>query len=224
MSARWGFDMKAGEMSLDFDERAVFGCGVPANTESFEILVVGASFGGPKAIESVLCGFSSPLNVPVVVCQHITPGMTGIWAESLSSRCGLKAVEATSRSRLEPGVVHIAPAGLQMRVYKGALGPTARLDEDFADSLHVPSIDVLFSSAAQAFGSATLAVLLTGLGSDGSAGMAQVRTAGGYTIGESEHTAVSYSMPGSARNAGGVVEELPLTRIPKRLVELGVTC
>jgi two-component system chemotaxis response regulator CheB len=107
-----------------------------------------------------------------------------------------------------------------MRVVKSPLGPQARLDADFADSLHVPAIDVLFSSAADSFGSGTLAVLLTGLGRDGTSGMLRVREAGGYTIGEAESTAASYSMPGSAAEAGAVVQELPLDRIGARLSAL----
>lgn len=195
--------------------------GVPANTGPFEALVIGASFGGPRAIEQVLMALPRRFPLPVAVCQHITPGMTAMWAEALCAKCNVKVVEAASHAAFEPGVVHIAPAGKQMRLMKLGERPTVRLDPDFADSLHVPSIDVLFSSAAQAFGSRTLAVVLTGLGNDGTIGMLQIRQAGGYTIGEAPETAASYSMPGSAHDAGAIVQQLPLDRIPARIVELG---
>lgn len=197
------------------------GTGVPASMGPFELLVIGASFGGPKAIESILCDVPRGLSMPIVVCQHITSGMTKIWAESLAHRCRRRVTEAEKRENLRPGVVYIAPAGVQMRVMRTPSGPQSRLDEDFTDSLHVPSIDVLFSSAAREFGSRTLAVLLTGLGCDGASGMVQIRHAGGYTIGESSLTAASYSMPGAAADAGGVVEQLPLSRIAYRIKELG---
>lgn len=195
--------------------------GVPASTGPFEALVIGASFGGPKAIERLLVELPRRFSLPVAICQHITPGMTSIWADTLCAKCRVKVVEAKSHVAFEPGVVYIAPVGKQMRLVRMEKGPIVRLDNDFADSLHVPSIDVLFSSAAQAFGSRTLAVLLTGMGSDGSTGMLQIRQTGGYTIGESAETAVSYSMPGSAHDAGAIVEQLPLDRIARRVVELG---
>ncbi len=195
--------------------------GVPASTGPFEALVIGASFGGPRAIEKILAALPRRFRLPVAVCQHITPGMTALWADSLCGKCRVKVVEAVSHTPFEPGVVHIAPAGMQMRLSNVGGRPVVRLDPDFADSLHVPSIDVLFTSAAQTFGSRTLAVVLTGLGNDGTMGMLQVRQAGGYTIGESQATAVSYSMPGSAHEAGAVVEQLPLDRIPERIIELG---
>lgn len=195
--------------------------GVPANTGPFDALVIGASFGGPRAVERILVALPRRFRLPVAVCQHITPGMTSLWADALCSKCRVKVVEAVSHAAFEPGTVHIAPAGKQMRLFKAGGRSMVRLDPDFADSLHVPSIDVLFSSAAQTFGSRTLAVVLTGLGNDGTIGMLQIRQAGGYTIGESVETAASYSMPGSAHEAGAVVEQLPLDRIADRIIELG---
>lgn len=195
--------------------------GVPTNTGPFDVLVIGASFGGPKAVETILTALPRGFPLPVAVCQHIAPGMTQMWADALSTKCKVSVIEAKPRSRFEPGTVHIAPTGLQMRLMKGPLGNQVRLDPDFADSLHVPSIDVLFSSAAAQYGSRVLGVLLTGLGCDGAGGMLQIRQAGGYTIGESEQTAASYSMPGAAFNMGGVVEQLPLPKIAERVVELG---
>ncbi len=198
------------------------GSGSPSSGAGpFEIVAIGASFGGPKAIECVLGALPQGFFLPIVICQHITPGMTGIWAQMLTGRSSLSVSEAVDGCELLPGTAHIAPAGLQMRVVSGSRGPRVRMDHDFADSLHVPAIDVLFSSAAKAFGSRTIAVLLTGMGRDGTSGMVQIRHAGGYTIGESECSAMSYSMPGSAVEAGGVVEQLPLERIASRIVELG---
>lgn len=197
--------------------------GVPAHTGPFDVLAIGASFGGPRAIDAILTALPRDFPLPVAICQHITPGMTHSWANALCSKCRIRVVEASDRARLEPATAYIAPAGLQMRLMRTAVSPVVRLDPDFADSLHVPSLDVLFSSAASEFGSRTLAVVLTGLGSDGSSGMLHVRQAGGYTICESSDTAASYSMPGSAYEAGAIVEQLPLERIVERVIELGST-
>lgn len=194
--------------------------GVAANLGPYDVMVVGASFGGTRAIEAILSELPADFPLPIAICQHITEGMTRSWAELLSARCAIDVVEATDRRPLQPGTAYIAPVGLQMRLIKGPLGVQTRLDPDFADSLHVPSIDMLFSSASQATGSGTLAVLLTGLGSDGATGMLQIRQAGGYTIGESRETAASYSMPGAAAELGGVVEQLPLDRVASRLIRL----
>lgn len=197
------------------------GVGVPANTGPFEAIVIGASFGGPKAVEAILAQVPKYFPVPIAICQHMTPGATAPWAHRLCEICALEVVEAEPRTRFKPGTVYIAPAGMQMRLARGPLGPSVRIDPDFADSLHVPSVDILFSSAAQAFGSQVLGVLLTGLGSDGASGLLQIRLAGGYTIAESAETAASHSMPGSAVKCGAVVEELPLQSIPGRVLELG---
>lgn len=204
------------------DVSSGFSCaGIPANTGPYDVVVVGASFGGTRAIENVLAELPARFPLPIVVCQHITEGMTGPWAELLCKRCAITVVEATDRMVLKPGTAYIGPVGRQMRLLRVEGGDVLRLDPDFADSLHVPSVDMLFSSAARSFGSGVLAVLLTGLGSDGASGMLQIRQAGGYTIGESAETAVSYGMPGSAAELGAVVEQLPLDRIAHRLIALG---
>jgi len=197
--------------------------GVPVWMGTFEIVVVGASFGGPPAVERVLSGLPRDFPVPVVVCQHISPGHTAQWAELLDGRCVVHVVEAARNGRLEPGYAYIAPAGRHLRFMRAEDGGPVRirLDADFADSLHVPSIDLMFSSAAQVFGARTLAVLLTGMGSDGATGMLSVRRAGGHTIAESEQTAAAYSMPGAAVGLGAVVDVLPIDRIASRVAELG---
>lgn len=196
--------------------------GVPAHTGPYDAVLVGASFGGPPAVSRLLAALPRDFPAPVAVCQHITAGFTASWAERLSATCALPVVEAANRMRFDPGRVHIAPAGMQTRFGKGALGAFLRVDPDFADSLYVPSVDIMMSSASTTFGSHTLAVLLTGLGHDGACGMLSVREAGGYTIAESASTAASYSMPGAAAGLGAVVEVLPLDAVIERVVELGV--
>jgi two-component system chemotaxis response regulator CheB len=197
--------------------------GVPVWMGAFEVVVIGASFGGPPAVERVLAELPRGFAVPVVICQHISPGHTAQWAELLNSRCKLRVAEAVRGESLEPGRAYVAPAGRHLRFTRAGGGESARirLDADFADSLHVPSIDLMFSSAAQVFGARTLAVLLTGMGSDGSTGMLAVRRAGGHTIVESGGPAASFSLPGAAVGIGAVVEKLPIDELSRRVAELG---
>lgn len=194
--------------------------GVPSSRGPFDAVVVGASFGGPSAFERIIRQLPDDFPLPIAVCQHISSGMTALWSERLAGVCALDVREAADRMVFAPGCIYIAPTGMHTRLKRSGEGAQLRLEPDQAHGLHVPSIDTLFASAAQTFGSRTLAVLLTGLGSDGAEGTLAVRMAGGYTICESADTAASYSMPGSAVELGGVVEELALDRIPARLLEL----
>jgi len=196
--------------------------GVPVWTGAFEVVLIGASLGGPPAVERILREMPVSFPVPVVVCQHMPPGHTEQWARHLDGRVALSVREAQRNKLLEAGVAYVAPAGLQLRFMRAQNGGyRTRLDTDFADSLHVPSIDLMMSSAAQVFGSRVLAALLTGMGSDGAIGMLAVRRAGGHTLAESEQSAMSYSMPGAAVSLGAVVEELVLERLAHRITVLG---
>jgi two-component system chemotaxis response regulator CheB len=134
-------------------------------------------------------------------------GFTRTWAERLDDICSLKVAEARSGQVLTPRMIYIAPIGKQLRFSLQDTRGTIVLFPDLANSLHVPSIDVMFSSAAEVFGSRTLAVLLTGLGHDGAKGLLDIHRAGGRTIVESAETAVSYSMPGAAVALGAAQEE-----------------
>ena len=183
-----------------------------------DAVFIGASMGGPAAITEVLSRLPGDLPVPLAVCQHISKGFTQVLVDRFDAVCPLEVREATHRDPFQAGRVYVAPSGLHMRVLKTHEAARIRLDEDFADSLHVPSIDVLMSSAAQAYGSCALAVLLTGMGSDGALGMYAVRRAGGHTICEAENTAVSYSMPKSAIDLGAVAEQAPIEEIADRIV------
>jgi len=196
--------------------------GVPVWTGAFDVVLIGASLGGPPAVEKILAELPAEYPTPVVICQHMPPGHTEQWARHLDTKARLSVREAQRNKRLEPGVAYIAPGGLHLRFQRAEDGGyRMRLDADFADSLHVPSIDLMFSSAAQVFGSRVLAALLTGMGTDGATGMLAVRRAGGHTLAESAQTAMSYSMPGAAVGLGAVVEELALESLARRVAELG---
>ena len=181
-------------------------------------MVIGASLGGPPALQKVLSGLPDDFPAPVAVVQHIAAGMTGVLAEQLDRTSGLQVAIAEHGERLSPGRAYVAPIGKHLRFKRDGRSAKLTLDQDFADSLHVPSVDVAMSSAAMTFGSCALAVLLTGMGSDGALGMHAVHRAGGHTIAESEDTAVSFGMPGSAIALGAAAVSVPLDVVADAVV------
>ena len=170
-------------------------------------------------VEQILRELPRDFRAPIAICQHMAPGFTRGWAERLDSICRLSVREARYGDAFEAGTAYVASGGKHMRVKRENANVTVTLDVDFADSLHVPSIDILMSSIAQAYGSRALGVLLTGLGQDGALGMLAVRRAGGHTITESEDSAVAYSMPGSAVEMGAAAEEVSASGMPQAIID-----
>ena len=187
----------------------------------FEIVVIGASTGGPVAIQQVLVDLGAFLPVPAVVAQHMPPGFTRAFAERLNSRLPLTVREAADSETLLPATVYVAPAGQHLSIERqGALLRTRLDDLPGTGSAHLPSADILFSSAARAARHAVLAVLLTGMGRDGARGMAELATAGAHTVAQDEATSAVWGMPRAATELKAVRETLPLGDIGRRLRQL----
>ncbi len=178
-----------------------------------QAVIIGASAGGPGQVQALLEQLPADFPVPIAVCQHMTAGATEPWAERLDERTPFRVVEATPGAKFEAGTVYIAPSGKHMRLLGPARKPRISLLGDFADALHVPSIDFLMSSAADVFGSRVLGVILTGLGSDGALGMLAIRRAGGPTIIESVDSAQFTSMPLAAAELGAASEQVHLDQM-----------
>jgi two-component system, chemotaxis family, protein-glutamate methylesterase/glutaminase len=193
--------------------------GVPLGGGPLSAVVIGASAGGPQAIESVLSAWPADFPVPVAVCQHMMEGTTNLWADRLNHVCKLKVVEAKNGQKFEAGTVYVARAGLHMRIRGTFAHPMVTLERDFADVMHVPSIDFLMSSAAALYGSRVLGALLTGMGSDGALGMLAIRRAGGVTLAQSEDSSFMPSMPKSAADLGAAGEVVPLERMAKVIAD-----
>ena len=191
----------------------------PTATGEIEIVVIGASTGGPPAIERILRDLGSTVPVPVAVVQHMPAGFTRAFAERLNAYLPLQVREAMDREPLLPGTVYIAPGGVHLTVVWDGSGLKAGLAVEPA-STHRPSVDVLFTSAATAVGRRAVAVLLTGMGHDGARGMAELARAGARTVAQDEETSVIYGMPRAAVLAGAVGESLPLGAIGGRLQEI----
>jgi two-component system, chemotaxis family, protein-glutamate methylesterase/glutaminase len=192
--------------------------GVPLPAGGPALVLIGASTGGPPAIEKVLCDLGPPLGCPLVVAQHMPAGFTRAFASRLAGRLPWKAQEIVDGERLLPGMVYIAPGGFHVAIENRRPGLAASLTPT-ADP-NQPSVDVLFVSAAAVVAGRALAVLLTGMGDDGARGMVELARAGSYTIAQDETTSVVFGMPRAAIEAGGARETLPLSSIGGRLRQL----
>lgn len=183
-----------------------------------ELCVIGASTGGPAALQLLLEQLPVDFPLPVAIVQHMPPGFTRPFANRLNGLCRLRVSEAVEGDQLRPGRVLIAPAGMHLRISRG-LGAT--LSADAAGARHVPSVDVLFRSAERARPGKVLGVLLTGMGEDGAEGLSLIRAHGGVTIAESEATCAVYGMPRAAVERGAAQHVLPLPAIAAALAALG---
>lgn len=182
-----------------------------------ELCVIGASTGGPIALQRILERMPARFPLPIAIVQHMPLGFTRPFADRLQRLSRLQVSEASEGDRLRAGKVLVAPAGRHLRI-TSTLGVV--LAAEPADAKHVPSIDVAMKSAARARPGRVLGVLLTGMGQDGAEGMASIRASGGLTIGESESTCVVYGMPRAAELRGGVSCMLPLPEIVSFLESL----
>jgi two-component system chemotaxis response regulator CheB len=190
----------------------------PAPSGPPALLLIGASTGGPPAVERVLRDLGPRVCCPVVVAQHMPPGFTRAFASRLASYLPLAVREVADGEPLLPGVAYVAPGGFHTTVER-------RQDRLFASVAATadrmqPSVDLLFASAASAVGARAVAALLTGMGDDGARGMAALSRAGAHTIAQDEATSVVFGMPRAAIDAGAVRETLPLSFIGGRLRQL----
>jgi two-component system, chemotaxis family, protein-glutamate methylesterase/glutaminase len=180
------------------------------------MLGIAASTGGPNALERLLGGLPADFPLPILVVQHITPTFLDGFAAWLEDVAPFPSTVARGGEVPAPGRIYVAPADGHLTLEAGRLA----VDRGPPISGHRPSGTVLFASLARELGAAAAAVLLTGMGEDGAAGLRAVRVAGGYTIAEEESTAVVNGMPGAARRLDAVCQSLPLPEIARRLVEL----
>ncbi len=183
-----------------------------------ELCVIGASTGGPPALQAILERLPRRFPLPIAIVQHMPVGFTRPFAERLDSLCHLQVTEASDGDRLEAGKVLIAPAGEHLRFSRNL---TARLSTEPASARHIPSVDVLMKSAGEVRPGRVLGVLLTGMGEDGAEGMSLIRAQGGVTLAESEGSCAVFGMPRAAQLRGGVDLMLHLKEIAEFLASLG---
>jgi len=185
----------------------------------FGVIALGVSTGGPEALTRLLPCLPADLPLPVVLVQHMPPLFTKSLADSLAKKSALKVVEAAEGEPLCRGTVYIAPGGRHMIVRQGSDGPAVGLNDGPPENSCRPSVDVLFRSVASAFGSqGILAVVLTGMGSDGCAGVRACKRASCLCITQNEQSCVVYGMPRAVDEAGLSDLSLPLDDIAGEIV------
>lgn len=181
------------------------------------IIAIGVSTGGPNALQYLFSQLPPEFPGSILVVQHMPEGFTEMFARRLDETCSVRVKEAQSGDLLLAGRVLICPGNRHLKVKKLPLGNVAVLSEGPPVQGHRPSVDVLFRSMAQEFGEQSVAVIMTGMGEDGAAGMGEVRAAGGVTIAQSEESCVVYGMPKAAIDRGFVTRVVHLEELPNTL-------
>ncbi len=181
------------------------------------VLVIGASTGGPRALQTVVQGLDPHLGIPVIIVQHMPAGFTASLARRLDSSTPLTVREACEHDVLCPGTILVAPGGHHVVV-----DSQRRVHLDDGPAVHGvrPSVDVTLESVSRSIGGEAIVVLLTGMGKDGAGGMKMLHEMGSHTFAEDESTCVVYGMPKAAVEIGAVDEVLPLGDIAAAVSEV----
>ena len=191
-----------------------------ATGNSIRAVVVGSSTGGPVALETMLTSITEPLPVPMFIVQHMPVKFTKALADRLDAKTAHRVVEADGTVEPEPGTVYIAPGGRHMRLRRhGARNELVVFDGPSVNSC-LPSVEPLFASAAEVYGRNALAVMLTGMGADGTEGTRKLAADGADVLAQDEESSVVWGMPGSVVTNGLATEVLPLDRIGPRVGQL----
>ncbi len=183
-----------------------------------KIIFIGASTGGTEATKEVLMNL--PADSPaVVITQHMPPGFTRSYAARLDGLCRIRVGEARDGERILPGHGYLAPGGFHLSVERSGANYIARVVAGEPVNRHMPSVEVLFQSAARVVGPNAIGLMLTGMGADGARAMREMRDAGSYNYVQDEASCVVFGMPREAIAAGAAHEVLPLTQIAPHLIE-----
>jgi len=187
-----------------------------------EIVVIGVSTGGPAALQTLLPILPGDFPIPIVIVQHMPQLFTRLLAERLNRECALTVREAAPAMLPEPGTVSIARGDWHLEITKLPFGPgqMLRLTQAAPEHSCRPSVDMLFRSAAQAYGKAVIGVVLTGMGSDGLEGCKSIRKLGGRILVQDRATSAVWGMPGVVAEAGIAHNILPLPAIATELMRL----
>ncbi|MFH2060705.1 MAG: chemotaxis response regulator protein-glutamate methylesterase [Pseudomonadota bacterium] len=186
-----------------------------------EIVGIGISTGGPNALAKMIPMLPGNLKVPVLIVQHMPPMFTASLANSLNNKSDLEIREAKDGDILKPGIVLIAPGGKQMKILAGADGITRKIKitDDPPENSCKPSVDYLFRSIAQHYVGRSTGVIMTGMGSDGSKGLLQMKKNGSFVIAQNEETCTVYGMPKEPVESGIADVIAPLEKIADEIVK-----
>jgi two-component system, chemotaxis family, protein-glutamate methylesterase/glutaminase len=193
----------------------------PFSLQTPRVLLVGSSTGGPQALMTLVTDIGPVIDrFPVLITQHMPPTFTTILAEHLARASRRPAHEAVDGEIVKAGQIYLAPGGRHMRVVRHGVDVVIALDDGPPVNFCKPAVDPLFTSAIDVWHGGILALVLTGMGSDGMRGGTEIAAAGGSVIAQDEATSVVWGMPGAATNAGICSAVLPLNQIAPKLVRL----
>ncbi len=185
------------------------------------VLLVGSSTGGPQALMALVADLGPVIDrYPVLITQHMQPTFTRLLAEHLARASRRPAHEAIDGETVKPGVIYLAPGGRHMRVVRHGAEAAIALDDGPPVNFCKPAVDPMFISAIDVWQSGILALVLTGMGSDGMRGGKDIVAAGGSVIAQDEATSVVWGMPGAAAHAGICAAVLPLNQIAPKVVRV----
>jgi two-component system chemotaxis response regulator CheB len=193
----------------------------PFSIQAPRVLLIGSSTGGPQALMSLVTELGPVIDrYPVLITQHMPPTFTTILAEHLARSSHRPAREAVDGEIVKAGQIYLAPGGRHMRVVRHGAEAAIALDDGPPVNFCKPAVDPLFTSAIDVWQGGVLAVVLTGMGSDGMRGGKEIVAAGGSVIAQDEASSVVWGMPGAAANAGICAAILPLNQIGAKLVRV----
>jgi two-component system, chemotaxis family, protein-glutamate methylesterase/glutaminase len=193
----------------------------PMPTFPPKVLVIGSSTGGPQALNSLIAEIGGVLHrAPVLITQHMPPTFTAVLAEHLARVAKRPVREAVDGEEIIAGTVYLAPGGKHMKVARRDGNAVIAIEDGPLVNFCKPAVDPLFASAAEVWGNKVLALVLTGMGSDGLAGAKSIVAAGGHVMAQDEESSVVWGMPGQVTNAGLCSAVLPLPEIAAKLARL----
>ena len=188
--------------------------------KEYKLLAIGTSTGGPVALQKILVQLEQNFPLPIIIVQHMPAAFTAAFASRLNSLCKISIKEAENGDILKPGCAYLAPGGRQMIITGSEKSAKIKiLDDDSAKITFKPSVDISFGSAAKAFAGKVLAVILTGMGSDGKEGARMLKAKGATIWSQDEQSCVVYGMPQAIDKAGKSQLSLPLDAMPASIVK-----
>jgi len=192
---------------------------IAKRTQHAEIVGIGISTGGPKALSQMMPQIPGNINVPILIVQHMPPIFTQSLAKSLDAKCAINVKEAVDGETIRPNIAFIAPGGKQMKIVAGMDGKDRiiRITDDPPENSCKPSVDYLFRSIAQHYVGRSAGVIMTGMGSDGYSGLSLMKRNGATIIAQNEATCIVYGMPKKPIDSGIVDVIAPLEQIASEI-------
>lgn len=188
------------------------------NKSFSKIVVIGASTGGPDNILKILKGMPFEFKYPILIVQHMPTIFTRMFANRINKEVDITVIEPVDGQQILGGTAYIAPGGKQMTIRKQKENYFIKISDADKNNANNPSVDVMFNSVADLFGSEIVSIILTGMGKDGANGMLKIKNQGGYTIGQDENSCVVYGMPKAAYDIGAVQKQLDIDEISSAII------